>query len=388
MTYKKRKIGVITTSRADYGIYTPILDKLNSDPEIDFGLFVSGTHLSEEHGFTISRIEEDGFPIWDKIEIIQKSDDTASISKAIGVTTQKFGESYARNKPDIILSLGDRYEMLGAVLATVPFNIPVAHIHGGEVSEGAIDDVFRHAITKISHIHFPATELSARRIRQMGENLEFIFPFGAPSLDNLNSINLLSKVEMADRHGIDKDKDYLLVTYHPVTKEINDAENQIINLLEALDSSGFNLVFTLANADTGGKIINNKVIKYVEDNKDKAIIADNIGTQSYFSAINNARAVIGNSSSGIIEAASFKTAVVNIGNRQKGREQSQNIIDSSNQISDIRKAIKKACSNHFNQEIHDVENVYGDSNASENIVNILKTCNIDNAINKQFHLID
>jgi UDP-N-acetylglucosamine 2-epimerase (non-hydrolysing)/GDP/UDP-N,N'-diacetylbacillosamine 2-epimerase (hydrolysing) len=383
---EKRKIAVITTSRADYGIYKPILSQLSLSEKLDYYLLVSGTHLSKVHGLTISQIKKDNHPIVAEIEIIEANNDALSTDIIMANAIKGFGEEFSKNKPDILLVLGDRFEMLAATLAAVPFNIPIAHIHGGEVSEGAIDDVYRHALTKISHIHFCSTKLSKQRIVQMGENPEFVFDFGAPSLDNLNDVEIISDKDLRSEFNIPKNKDFVLVTYHPVTKEAEDTESHINNLLSAVSKTDLFLVFTLANADVNGEVINNKIKEFVSSNHD-SIIADNLGTQKYFSMMSHASVVIGNSSSGIIEAASFKTAVVNIGNRQKGREQSDNIINCGYSVEEIKDAINYSKSDDFRDNLKSIVNIYGNSTASRNIVKILEECDIEKAFNKSFHLL-
>ena len=382
----KRKIAVITTSRADYGIYKPILKQLKSSKKLDYYLMVSGTHLSKNHGYTIDQIKKDGHPIGAKLDIIEGENNAVSTDLIMANAISSFGREFSEKKPDILLVLGDRYEMLAATLSAVPFNIMIAHIHGGEVSEGAIDDVYRHAITKISHIHFCSTKLSKRRIVQMGENPEYVFDFGAPSLDNLNDVKIINDKDLRSQFKIPQDKNFALVTYHPVTKELSKTEEQIENLLQSLGESNLFTVFTLANADSKGDIINNKIKDFVSSNSN-SVIADNLGTQKYFSMMKHASVIIGNSSSGIIEAASFKTAVVNIGNRQKGREQSKNIINSGYSAEEINKAIEVATSKDFQKNLNNVSNIYGNSTASVNISNILEACDIEKTFNKSFHLI-
>lgn len=384
---QRRKIGIVTTSRADYGIYRPILDALRAERRVEYTLYVSGTHLSPQHGNTVELIEKDGHPIADRIHIMQPSDTPSDIARSMGAAVEKFGQSYARHAPDILLVLGDRYEMLGAVMAAVPFNIPIAHVHGGEVSEGAIDDVFRHAITKASHLHFPATKLSAQRIAQMGEDTKRIFLCGAPGLDNMKTRTLLPRDELAHKFGIWPDRDYLLVTYHPVTREYQLVEEQIEQLLTAIEKSGMNAAFTLANADTNGQVINRAIEAYAAKNTNTIQVIANMGVEGYLSAMRNARAVVGNSSSGIIEAASFKTPVVNIGNRQKGREQSANIINCGNGVDDIVEAIETATSGDFRKKMEGVINVYGDGDAAEKIIAVLRDFPASDMLEKKFCLV-
>lgn len=388
MTDTPRHIGIITTSRADYGIYAPILRALSKADDLAYGLYVSGTHLSPAHGMTVEAIEADGHPIIDRIEVIQESDSAADIARAMGVTTQKFSESFARARPDLLLVLGDRYEMLAAALAAVPFNIPIAHIHGGEVSEGAIDDVFRHSLTKMSHLHFPTTALSARRIIQMGENPERVIVAGAPSLDNLNDIDYMSRADLYAQFGIPENETHMLATFHPVTMEHDQAGAQIDALLAAVKRANAFTVFTAANADTQGQKINTAIQKFVADNPDKSAFVETMGSRGYFSAMKCASAIIGNSSSGIIEAASFGVPVVNVGNRQKGREQSGNIINCAAVEAEIFAAIEKAQSSEFIAQVKQAVNVYGQSNAADKIINTMRVVCLKNITHKSFHLLD
>ncbi|MDD9899949.1 MAG: UDP-N-acetylglucosamine 2-epimerase [Alphaproteobacteria bacterium] len=383
MRTAKRKIGIVTTSRADYGIYRPVLSVLAASG-MDYFLYVTGTHLSAAHGMTVGAIEADGHPVAARVSVDLAADDPAGIASRMGETLEKFSAVYAHTPPDILLVLGDRYEMLAAALAAVPFNIPIAHIHGGEISEGAIDDAFRHAITKISHLHFPATQLSAQRIAQMGENESRIFLAGAPSLDNISGLTLPDRTALHEKFDIWPDRDFLLVTYHPVTREYADTKTHIKNLLTALEGTDFGLVFTQANADTFGNIVNEHIAAFVRDNSARAIMTGTMGTVGYFGAMRHARAVVGNSSSGIIEAASFKTPVVNIGNRQKGREQSRNTVNCGNGAEDIAAAIRQACGDSFRAGLAALENIYGQGRAAGIICDALATVDLDMLKTKGF----
>lgn len=388
MSNAPRHIGVITTSRADYGIYSPILKRLRAADDLSYGLYVTGTHLSKEHGHTVERIEADGHPILARAAIIQDGDSAQDIARAMGATTQKFADIFADATPDLLLVLGDRYEMLAAALAAVPFNIPIAHIHGGEVSEGAIDDVFRHSLTKISHLHFAATALSAQRIIQMGEDPSRVIVSGAPALDHLNEIDFMDRSDLQTRFDIPADQPYMVCTYHPVTTETDQVDAQISSLLSAIQESGIFTIFTAANADTFGQKINNAIQSFVSENTEKSAFVETMGPRGYFSAIKNAAAVIGNSSSGIIEAASFKTPVINIGNRQKGREQSDNILNCNNETVEILSAIQEVQSDVFLQRAQAADNIYGQGNVADKIIDTIRSVNLKNIIVKSFHMLD
>lgn len=380
-----RTIGVVTVARSDYGIYLPILHRIQDDPDLHLHLIVAGMHLSPEFGLTVRAIEQDSFEIGDRIEMLLSSDTPEGIAKSTGLGVIGFAQAYSRFRPDILLVLGDRFEMLSAVIAAVPFKIPVAHIHGGESTEGAIDEVIRHAITKMSHLHFVATEAYARRVIQMGEEPWRVVVTGAPSLDNLRRMRLLSREELEQRYGLDLSAPFLLVTYHPVTLEYEKTEEQVRELLAALKEVDLNLIFTYPNADTSSRTVIRMIHDFVS-HCPRARIMVNLGTQAYFSLMKYATAMVGNSSSGIVEAASFKLPVVNIGNRQQGRVRSKNVIDVSCHRTEIMAAIKTAVSPEFRAGLQDIDNPYGDGHASERIVAKLKRLTLnDELLKKRFH---
>ncbi|MBI4538156.1 MAG: UDP-N-acetylglucosamine 2-epimerase (hydrolyzing) [Gemmatimonadetes bacterium] len=380
-----RTIGVVTVSRSDYGIYMPILRRIQSDPELRLHLIVSGTHLASEFGSTVEGIERDGFTVGDRVEMLLSSDAPEAIAKSMGLGTLGFAQSYARCRPDVLLVLGDRFETHAAVTASLPFNIPVAHIHGGECTEGAIDDALRHSITKMSHLHFVSTELYARRVVQMGEEPWRVVVSGAPSLDNLASVRLLSREELEAKHSVPARDPFLLVTYHPVTREWERTETQMAELVEALEQVGMPAVFTYPSADTGSRAIIGMVREFVARHPRTKLVVS-LGTPDYFSLMNVAAAMVGNSSSGIIEAASFKLPVVNIGTRQDGRLRGRNVIDVGYGRDEIRRAIEQAISKEFRECLRDLVNPYGDGRAAERIVSTLKTVELgDGLVRKRFH---
>jgi len=258
-----RSIGVVTVARSDYGLYLPILRCIQADPILQLKLFVSGMHLSPEFGLTVKMIEADGFDIAERVEMLLSSDSPEGIAKSIGVGVIGFAQAYSRQRPDILLVLGDRFEMYAAVLAALPFKIPVAHIHGGEVTHGAIDDALRHSITKLSHVHFVSTEEYARRVMQLGEEPWRVIVSGAPSLDNLKTVNLFTTQELEAQYDIRLQPPPLLVTFHPVTLEYERTELQISELLAALADSALPVVFTQPNADTSGRVIHRMIAEYV-----------------------------------------------------------------------------------------------------------------------------
>ncbi len=380
-----RTIGVVTVARSDYGIYLPVLKAIKKDPELRLYLIVAGMHLSPEFGLTIQAIEKDGFEIGDRIEMLLSSDSPEGVAKSMGLGTIGFAQSYGRFCPDILLVLGDRFEMLAGVVAALPFKIPVAHIHGGEITEGAIDDAIRHSITKMSHLHFASTEAYAKRIMQMGEEPWRVTVSGAPSLDNINQVSLLGFQQLEKEYHVNLESPFLLVTYHPVTLEYEETEFQIQEILKALAKTNMQVIFTYPNADTQGRLILEKINKFLTEYH-KAQLIGNLGTQAYFSLMNLAAAMVGNSSSGIIEAASFKLPVVNIGNRQKGRVHGENVINVGYDCEGIFQGINKAISPQFRDSLTNLVNPYGEGKAAIRIIENLKQTNLNqNLIIKKFY---
>jgi len=383
-----RTVGVVTVSRSDYSIYLPILKRLQKDPDIRLHLMVTGMHLSPEFGSTVEQIEKDGFEIGERVEMLLSSDSPEGIAKSMGLGIIGFSNAYSRTQPDILLLMGDRFEMHAAAAAALPFNIPVAHIHGGELTEGAIDDSMRHAITKMSHLHFVSTETYGRRVVQMGEEPWRVIVSGAPSLDTLINFTPLCPTELNDRLGVNLSKPTLLVTFHPVTRAYQDTEWHASELLSALDSSGMNVIFTFPNADTAGRSIIRLIEEFTSSHQTSKI-AMNAGPSGYYSLMKHSAAMVGNSSSGIIEAASFGLPVVNIGDRQKGRITDLNVIDVGYHSHEVLAGIKKAVSQGFADSISGLVNSYGDGHAAESIVSTLKEIPLDDAmVMKRFHDID
>ncbi|MCP4361001.1 MAG: UDP-N-acetylglucosamine 2-epimerase (hydrolyzing) [Chloroflexi bacterium] len=371
-----RTIGVVTTSRADYGIYRPVLRQIEAAPDLQLYLIVSGSHLSPEFGLTVEAIE---FEIGDRVETLLSADTPSAISKAAGLGLIGFAQSLARFRPDILLLLGDRYEMHAAALAALPFKIPVAHIHGGEVTQGVIDDALRHSMTKLSHIHFVSAAAYARRVVQLGEDPARIFLCGAPSLDNLRTVDLLNHSALAERMGFELADDFLLVTTHPVTLEFEQTAWQTTELLAALDASGLPVLFTMPNADTNGRIIRNLINEYTETHPN-AHAVESLGVQGYFSVMALTRAMVGNSSSGMVEAGLFKLPVVNVGARQNGRLRGPNIIDTGYGQEQITAGINRALSPQFMETVADMTNPFGDGRAAERIVRVLQTIKLDDGL--------
>jgi UDP-hydrolysing UDP-N-acetyl-D-glucosamine 2-epimerase len=372
-----RTIGVVTVARSDYGIYLPLLRQIQANPDLELYLIVAGMHLSSEFGLTVEAIEADGFEIAERVEMLMSSDTPQGIAKSMGMGAIGFAQAYARYCPDILLVLGDRFEMYAAALAALPFKIPVAHIHGGEVTQGAIDDALRHSMTKLSHLHFVSTQEYARRVVQLGEEPWRVKVSGALSLDNLRSIKLLQAHELEARYGLQQlDQSPLLITFHPVTLEYEQTKWQIGELLAALETCTMPVVFTMPNADTGGRIIRRMIEAFVQTHP-SAQMVENLGTQGYFSMMTIAAAMVGNSSSGIIEAASFELPVVNIGTRQRGRVRAANVIDVAYEKASILEGLKNTLDTQFRAKLRGMRNPYGSGAASEKIVEVLKQVQLD-----------
>lgn len=365
---EKTKICAVTTTRADYGIMRPLLKKLDSEDWADLKVAVSGTHLLKSFGNTISEIEADGLCIDAKISIMSKNNenvtDTADI---MAKTVKKFTEYFLVSKPDVILVLGDRFEMFEAAAAAVICRIPLVHIAGGETTEGAIDEAFRHSITKMSFLHFASTEEYRRRIIQLGEDPKRVFNTGALGVENVKKVKCLSRKQLSQELGFELDRPYAVVTFHPVTLEKQSALKQLNELLNVLKNHPeMKFIITKANADPEGQKINEELEKFVRKNGHCILVAS-LGTLKYFSAIKHSVCVIGNSSSGIVEVPSFNKPTVNIGDRQKGRIQADSIINCKPEEKDIERALRKA----LKYEGKTV-NPYGNGRTSDRMVKILK----------------
>lgn len=381
----KIKVCVVTGTRAEYGLFLPLLNLLKKHEFFQLQIVVTGMHLSPEFGLTYKEIEKDGFKISDKVEILLSSDTPVGITKSTGLALVGFADSYQRLKPNWVVVLGDRFETFAAATAAYLAKIPIAHLHGGETTEGATDEALRHAITKMSYLHFTSTETHRKRVIQLGETPDRVFNVGAIGLDNIAEMSLLSKAELSKEIGFDLEKPYLLVTFHPTTLEDNTAEKQFKALLHALDSfNDLNIIFTLPNADADGRIIIQLINEYVLENKLRAKSYTNLGQLRYLSAIKYSTAVIGNSSSGLIEVPSFKIPTVNIGDRQKGREQGKTVINAEVTHDSIVRAIKEALSNVHKEICANAENPYGEGNSRLKIINIIHQRSTSISLKKTF----
>jgi len=371
-----RTVCVVTVGRSDWGLYLPILRCLREQSDLRLHLTASGAHLAAGHGRTDAVIAADGFEIDERVPMLLASDDAAGIAISMGLGTLGFAQVYQRVRPDLLLVLGDRFEMHAAAAAAVPFRLPTAHVHGGEVTAGAIDDCFRHAITKYSHLHFASTAEHGRRIVQLGEEPWRVTVSGAPGLDHLGRMRLLGIAELSERVGMSLEEAPVLVTQHPVTLQSERAGEQTEALLCALEATGRPIVMTRPNADTRNSEILDRLERFAAS-RSRVRLVSNLGTEAYFSLMRHAAVMVGNSSSGIIEAASFQLPVVNIGLRQEGRPRSGNVLDCDDSVVGIGGALERALSVEFREHCRGVRNIYGDGCAAERIVGVLRSVVLD-----------
>ena len=383
----KKNICIVTGSRADFSLLRPLLVKIKNDKVFNFQLLATGAHLSKKFGLTYEEIEKEGYKITKKVDIKLVSDTENGIARSIGLGVIGFSAAFTELKPDLIILLGDRFEILACAIAAHVSKIPIAHIHGGEITEGAIDDAFRHAITKMSLLHFTSTDEYRKRVIQLGESPRRVFNVGALGLDNIRVLKLLDKDALEKKIGFNFAKKNILVTFHPVTLEHNSSRLQFEELLKAIDTFGdIGVIFTKPNADTGNNAIRELIDNYVKKNKGRSISFENMGTLRYLSTLQFVSAVVGNSSSGIIEAPSFGIPTVNIGDRQRGRLMTKSVINCEPVAAQIFSAFKKVFSPKFIQFCRTIKNPHGKGNTAEKIYRKIKG-NMDNISNikKTFH---
>lgn len=381
-----RKIAVFTGTRAEYGLLYWIIKALQESSSVELQLLVGGMHLSPEFGSTINQIKDDGFKITEKMEFLLSSDTEVGVTKSMGLALLSAAEVLDRQKPDLLVLLGDRFEALAVSLAAMINRTPIAHIHGGESTEGAIDEAARHSITKMSHLHFPATEIYKKRIIQLGEQPHRVFNFGAPGIDNIKKLELIERSCISPAVGFDLQDKYFLVTYHPVTLDAEGALHSLLNLLDVLDEyPDYSLVITYPNADTHGRKLIDALERYKSQNSHRVLLAQSLGQLRYLSLMKYCEAVIGNSSSGLIEAPTFKVPTVNIGNRQKGRVHGDTVINCGESKEEIEDAMSVALSKEFKERCKVSTNPYGEGEASERIVEKLIYADLDNIIYKSFY---
>jgi GDP/UDP-N,N'-diacetylbacillosamine 2-epimerase (hydrolysing) len=374
------KICVVTGTRADYGIYVPLLEALRNHDDYELGLLVTGMHLSPTYGYTVNEIIADGFPVIDKVDILLQNSSHGNMSRSVGLGIMGMTAAFERYNPDLVFLLGDRGEMLSAAISASHLNIPVAHLHGGEVS-GSIDESVRHAITKFAHLHFPSTELSSERIIKMGERPEFVFPVGALRIDTILNENLPSLAEIKEKYQLSFTDEYYIMVFHPVTTDSIPLDEQVENLLTALLGEDKSILCILPNSDAGSEEIINVYNRFSQE--EKIVYIKNFQQLDYLTILRHCYAMVGNSSSGILEAASFQKAVINIGSRQKGRERSKNVVDVEPTKAGIKEALHKIEERDFLEELSSIKNIYGDGKAAKRILSVLESVDL-----KDVRLID
>lgn len=374
---KIKKISIFTGSRAEYGLLYWVIKELESRGIFELSVIATGTHLSKKMGYTINEIRKDFPHLVSEIDINLDGTTPYHISSMMGKGVQKFAKYFANNNPDLVIILGDRFEILSVAVAALPYNIPIAHIGGGEVSEGVIDDNIRHCLTKLSHIHFPITEKCGNRIKTLGENPANIHVVGSTSLDILRTIKFKTKNQLSDIIGFNKEKKLMLFVYHPVTLEYKETPEHIQNILTSIGNYDMEIIILYPNIDTHSDEVVEKIKIFSKENPN-AYLIQNLKRNHYLSLMNVADLMVGNSSSGIVESPSFRLCVINIGGRQDGRDKSNNIIDCGNSVDSITRAIDKALNDKgFIQAVKKVVNPNGDGLSSKRIVNILSEIDLD-----------
>ncbi|WP_216271235.1 UDP-N-acetylglucosamine 2-epimerase [Polynucleobacter sp. AM-25C3] len=380
-----RKICVITGTRAEYGLLRWVMQGIKDDPALSLQTIVTGMHLSPEFGLTYQAIEGDGFLIDRKVEMLTSSDTSVGIAKSMGLGLIGFADALHELQPDLVVVLGDRFEIFSAVSAALVARIPVAHLHGGETTEGALDEALRHSITKMSHLHFVAAEKYRERVIQLGESPERVFLVGGLAMDNLERLEILGKEELECMLGLKFEKKSLLITFHPATLEHGAAANQMEELLAALDQlGGTQLIFTMPNCDTESRILIKMIERFVGQNPNAHSFIS-LGEQRYLSCIAQVDGVIGNSSSGLLEVPSFKKGTVNIGARQEGRLMATSVINCGPDREDISRAIRQLYTKKFQEGLQSTINPYGIGGASEKIIQTLKNYPLSNLLKKRFY---
>ena len=380
----RRKVCVITGTRAEYGLLYWLMKEIQSDKDLQLQLIVTGMHLSSEFGLTYKEIEKN-FKIDKKVEMLLSSDTVLGISKSMGLAQISFSEAYEELAPDILIVLGDRYEIFSAVSSAMISRIPIAHISGGEVTEGVIDEAIRHAITKMSHLHFVSTEEYKNRVIQLGEHPNRVFNLGAIGIDNINKLKLFSKNEFVKSIDFSLNKKNILVTFHPVTLEKSTSKEQFQELLNSIDElEDTNIIFTKSNSDTDGRVINQMIDAYVSRNNN-TVSFNSMGQVRYLSALKFVDAVVGNSSSGLTEAPIFGIGTINIGDRQKGRINLVSVINCNPTKESISNAFNELYSERFQKALNVVKSPYGNGGTSEKIKNIVKNFDLNNILKKSFY---
>jgi GDP/UDP-N,N'-diacetylbacillosamine 2-epimerase (hydrolysing) len=381
----KRKVCIVTGSRAEYGLLYWLIKKVKADRDLKLQLIVTGMHLSNNFGLTYKEIEKH-FIINKKIDIKLSADTSVGISKSMSIAQISFAKAYNKLKPDIVIFLGDRYEIFSAATAAMIAKIPIAHIHGGEITEGSWDDCIRHCISKMAHLHFTATKEYKNRLIQLGEEPNRVFNVGGMGIENIKKLKLLGRNEFEKSINFKLNKKNILITFHPVTLENKTAKKQfqqILNSIKALKDT--NIIFTKSNSDIDGRTINHMIDKFVNKNSNKYVAFTSLGQLKYLSALKYVDVIVGNSSSGLLEAPSFKIGTINIGDRQKGRIKAKSVIDCLPNSTSLKKALKKIYSKKFQEQLKKVKNPYGNKSASKQIINIIKKTKLNNILKKKFY---
>lgn len=382
-----RKICVVTGSRAEYGLLSSLMAAIKADPDMQLQVIATNMHLSPEFGLTYQEIEADGFRIDKKVQMLLSSDTANATTKSVGLATIGFADAYEDLKPDIIVVLGDRYEILAAVTAALFYKIPVAHLHGGEITEGAYDDSIRHAITKMSHLHFTSTEEYRNRVIQLGEQPERVFNVGAIGVKNIRNEELMSLEELQENLNFELGDKCFLVTFHPVTMENNTSYSQCKILLEALEEfiDEYKILITLPNSDTDGRIITSLIRDFEKKHSERVLTISSLGKKRYYSALKYVTSVVGNSSSGLIEVPSFHIPTLNVGNRQKGRVKGDSVVDCPVEYNELVKALKYVLSPEMKAIAKKADNPYYKANTLHHVFSILSEYDFNHLVNKQFY---
>lgn len=383
----KRKVCFFTSTRADYGIMSRLMQRVADAQDCDLQIIATNMHLSPEYGLTYREIEADGFHIDKKVEMMLSSDTRSGIVKSMGVALLGFADALDDLKPDIAVILGDRYEMLAAAESCLIYKVPIAHLGGGDITEGAFDDAIRHSITKLSHLHFASTEVSRQRIIQMGEQPEHVFNFGGLANDNILNEPIMSKEELEDSLDFKLDKPFLLTTFHPVTMEDHTAEQQIKSLLFVLEEYlvDYKIIFTLPNSDAESRVITEQIKAFVSRHSEQSYSIVSLGKYRYYAALKYCTAVVGNSSSGIYEAPSFHVPTLNIGNRQKGRLHGDSVVDVDATFGAIKYGMEKVLSKGFREFVKTAENPFEEPGTLEKMFEVISHYPLDNIVEKKFY---
>lgn len=386
-----KTIGVFTGTRAEYGLLYWLMKRIDADPELELQLIVSGMHLAPEFGETWKAIEQDGFQINKKVEMLIASDSSTAIAKSMGIGTISYADALQDLNPDCLVLLGDRFEALAIAQAAMVMRIPIAHIHGGELTEGVIDEAIRHSITKMAHLHFTTTDTYRKRVIQLGESPERVFNTGAPAIENIKRMSLLTREELQQSIGLNLERRVLLATYHPVTLSEKGSINALKNMIEALEAivgSDTAIVLTFPNADTHGRALVPVLQRFADQYPNDVLLTQSLGQLRYLSLMSISAAVVGNSSSGLLEAPGLHIPTVNIGIRQQGRLKPESVIDCDESTEAIAQALQKALSPEFQEKCTSALNPYGNGNVSEHIIDTLKSNTAEDLLVKPFYDLD